>query len=139
MRTRQTTLTAALTAALTASLLALPTLAPAQESPAVAEAKAWYGNVTVEGTTDAGLSFKAFHRPDGTVSAVIDSQHKSGGTWKAVEPGHICVAWDVPAWGKNPCYAIVKEGDGELWKLVRVDNPRMFVKVKRLPGNAFGM
>ncbi len=109
----------------------------AQESVAASAVREWYSNVTIDGHTETGASFRAFHRPDGTVTAIFDSQHKSGGTWKVVEPGYACIAWEVAAWGKNPCYTIFK--DGEAWKVVRVDDPKVFVKVKRMPGNPFGM
>lgn len=111
--------------------------AVAQESLAVIALRDWYSGISVDGHTEKGLTFKAFHAPDGRISAVADGQYRNTGTWKIVEPGQVCIIWSDAAWGNNPCYTVFK--DGESWRLVRVDDPRVFAKVRRVEGNPFGL
>ena len=123
---------------LVAFLFAISSLpSVAQESLSVIALRDWYSGISIDGTTETGKAFKAFHAPDGKISALYDGQHKNSGTWKIVEPGHACISWSNTAWGRNPCYAVFK--DGELWKLVRVDDARVFTTVKRVEGNPFGL
>lgn len=116
-------------------LTALP--ASAQEPLATAALRDWYTGVTVDGHTERGATFRAHHGADGRISAVVDGQYRNSGTWKIQDPGQVCIAWSDTAWGKDPCFAVYK--DGEFWKVVRVDDPRRVTKVKRLEGNPFGL
>ena len=99
----------------------------AQDSVGVVAVRDWYSGVSIDGQTDRGASFRAYHSPDGKISAVVDGQYKNSGTWKIVEPGQVCIAWKDTTWGTNPCYTIFKESDQ--WKIVRVDDSKIEIDV----------
>ncbi len=119
-----------------AGLVSLSSVATAQ-SPAVVALQDWYAGVSVEGLTDRQATFRAFHGKDGSISAVVDGQHRNKGRWRIVEPGHVCVTWMDTSWGVDPCWTVFKDGD--LWKMARVDDPSKFVRVQHIEGNAFGL
>lgn len=120
---------------LLASLFA--TAAPAQESLAVRALRDWYSGISVDGQTERGIPFRAYHNPDGSISALLDGKHKNSGKWRLVEPGHVCVTWTDSSWGTDRCFIVFTDGD--FWKLVRVDDPKVFIRLKRVEGNAFGL
>lgn len=122
-------------ALLLCSLASLP--CAAQEALTGAALREWYAGISLDGNTERGATFRAFHAPDGKISAVVDGRYRNTGTWKIVEPGQVCVRWADASWGSNPCFAVFK--DGELWKIVRVDDAGSFSRVKRVEGNPFGL
>ena len=118
-------------------LAAASSQAFSQEVLSSGQLRDWYPGSSVEGQTEKGLSFKAYHGADVKITAILDNKHKNSGLWRIEDPGQVCVAWENSDWGKNPCYLIIKDED--FWRIQRVDDPSRFTRVRRLEGNAFGL
>ena len=117
----------------------LASAAGAQQPPPLASdlLRSWYSGASVDGTTETGATFRAYHAPDGKISAIVDGKVRNAGSWKFVEPNRICVSWSDTSWGKDPCFAV--SADGEWWKIVDVADAGKFARVKRIEGNFFGL
>lgn len=118
-------------------LAVLAPIAVAQQLLTAPALQEWYAGASVEGHTERQKTFRAYHGKDGSISAIADGQYRNSGRWRIVEPGHVCIMWTDTSWGNEPCWVVF--ADGDLWKMVQVGDPKKFVRVKRIEGNAFGM
>lgn len=94
---------------------------------------------TVEGQLSDGHYFKAYHFPDGKVSAVSEKggkSYRSTGTW-TVKDNSACTKWDDPGWSAG-CFVWQKSGDTYLIKPASLGGPTL-AAAKLVPGNPYNL